>query len=46
VAANKCFETGKPVQIGDLVTGLDWPALPKMPGHKDPVPMPKRAEKV
>ncbi|MES2988881.1 MAG: Gfo/Idh/MocA family oxidoreductase [Pseudomonadota bacterium] len=46
VAANRCFETGKPVKIADLVTGLDWPDYPKMPSHKDPVPMPRRTDQV
>ena len=46
VAANRCFETGQPVKIADLVTGLDWPDYPKMPGHKDPVPMPRRTDQV
>ena len=42
VAANRCFETGNPVKIAELVTGLDWPDYPKMPGHKDPVTQPPR----
>jgi hypothetical protein len=42
IAANRCFETGQPVRIADLVTGLDSPDYPKMPGHQDPVPMPAR----
>lgn len=46
IAANKCFETGQPVKIADLVTGLDLPALPPMPSHKDPVPMPMRTSKL
>lgn len=46
VAANRCFETGQPVTIADLVTGLDWPDYPKMPNHKDPVPMPGRTQTV
>ncbi|MET0309363.1 MAG: Gfo/Idh/MocA family oxidoreductase [Sphingomonas sp.] len=44
IAANKCFETGQPVRIDSLVTGLAWPDLPKMPSHKDPVPMPPRTD--
>lgn len=42
VAANKCFETGQPVKIADLVTGLDWPVYAKMPSHKEPVAQPPR----
>ena len=42
VAANKCFETGQPVKIADLVTGLTPPALPPMPDRDDPLPMPPR----
>ncbi len=44
IAADKCFETGQPVRIDSLVTGLRWPDLPKMPGHQDPVPMPARID--
>ncbi|WP_213981843.1 Gfo/Idh/MocA family oxidoreductase [Sphingomonas sp. dw_22] len=44
IAADKCFETGQPVRIDSLVTGLDWPDLPKMPNHKDSVPMPPRTD--
>ncbi|RYY24500.1 MAG: Gfo/Idh/MocA family oxidoreductase [Sphingomonadales bacterium] len=46
VAANRCFETGQPVKIADLVTGLDWPDYPKMPNHTDPVPMPRQTNQV
>jgi predicted dehydrogenase len=42
VAANKCFETGQPVKIADLVTGLSAPKLPPMPTRDDPLPMPPR----
>ncbi|MDV3456952.1 Gfo/Idh/MocA family oxidoreductase [Sphingomonas sp. HF-S4] len=45
VAANKCFETGQPVKIADLVTGLDWPVYAKMPSHKAPVAQPPRMAK-
>ncbi|MBP8303529.1 MAG: Gfo/Idh/MocA family oxidoreductase [Phycisphaerae bacterium] len=41
-AANRCFQTGQPVRIADLVTGLDRPDYPPMPTHADPVPMPSR----
>ncbi|EGF93544.1 glucose--fructose oxidoreductase [Asticcacaulis biprosthecium C19] len=40
VAANRCFETGQPVRIDSLVTGLGRPAYPPMPGRDQPVPMP------
>lgn len=40
VAANRCFATGAPVKIADLVTGLQSPDYPVMPKHDAPVPMP------
>jgi predicted dehydrogenase len=40
-AANQCFQTGQPVKIADLVTGLRKPDYPAMPTHSDPVPMPR-----
>lgn len=46
VAANRCFETGQPVKIADLVTGLDWPDYPAMPTRQDKVPMPIRTDQV
>ena len=46
VVANRCFETGQPVKIADLVTGLDWPDYPAMPTRKDKVPMPIRTDQV
>ncbi|HEX2099273.1 MAG TPA: Gfo/Idh/MocA family oxidoreductase [Candidatus Synoicihabitans sp.] len=42
VAANKCFETGQPVKVADLVTGLTSPALPPMPTRDHPLQMPPR----
>jgi predicted dehydrogenase len=45
VAANKCFETGQPVQIRDLVTGLNRPNWTAMPSNNEPVPMPPRRER-
>ncbi|WP_347303012.1 Gfo/Idh/MocA family oxidoreductase [Croceibacterium sp. TMG7-5b_MA50] len=42
VAANRCFETGSPVRIADLVSGLQAPEFPAMPTHDQPVPMPPR----
>jgi predicted dehydrogenase len=46
IAANRCFETGRPVRIDSLVTGLERPDLPPMPSHSDPVPMPPRTSQV
>jgi len=43
VAANQCFVTGRPVNIADLVTGLEKPAYAPMPSRTGPVPMPERA---
>jgi predicted dehydrogenase len=42
IAANRCFESNKPVKIADLVTGLSAPDFPRMPGHDIKVPMPRR----
>lgn len=42
-AANQCFKSGQRIAIADLVTGLERPDLPPMPGRRDPVPMPPRA---
>jgi predicted dehydrogenase len=44
VAANRSFETGQPVKIGDLVTGLSPPEVAPMPTRSTPVPMPTRVE--
>jgi predicted dehydrogenase len=41
-AANKCFTTGQPVKIADLVTNIGKPDYPKMPDHTGPVPMPPK----
>ncbi|HEX9784389.1 MAG TPA: Gfo/Idh/MocA family oxidoreductase [Opitutaceae bacterium] len=40
VAANRCFETGQPVQVADLLKGLRRADYPPMPTHEEPVPMP------
>ncbi len=40
IAANKCFETGEPVKIRELVSGLKDPDYPPMPSRTDQVPMP------
>ncbi|TFI56882.1 Gfo/Idh/MocA family oxidoreductase [Sphingomonas parva] len=45
-AANRCFETGGPVRIADMVAGLARPELPPMPTRRQPVPMPPRATRV
>ena len=42
IAADRCFETGQPVKIADLITGLRPPEYAPMPGHEGPVPMPGR----
>lgn len=42
IAANRCFTTGKPVLIDELVTGLRRPDLAPMPTRADRVPMPPR----
>lgn len=39
-AANRCFATGAPVRIADLVTGLRKPRGAAMPGPGEPLPMP------
>ncbi|MEN9402212.1 MAG: putative oxidoreductase YteT precursor [Verrucomicrobiota bacterium] len=43
VAANQCFQTGQPVKIADLVTGLEKPKYAPMPSRTGPLPMPERA---
>jgi hypothetical protein len=42
VAANRCFQSGQPVRIADLVTGLTSPDASAMPNRAMPVPMPMR----
>jgi hypothetical protein len=42
IAANRCFETGRPTRIDSLVQGLERPQLTPMPTHDQPVPMPPR----
>ena len=42
IAANKCFETGQPVAISDLVKGLKPQDFAPMPSHSDPEPMPAK----
>jgi predicted dehydrogenase len=43
-AANRSFETGRPVRITDLVTGLTPPEMTPMPDRTLPVPMPMRVK--
>jgi predicted dehydrogenase len=40
IAANRCFETGQPVVIADLVKNLKRPNYSPMPSHDGPLPMP------
>jgi predicted dehydrogenase len=42
-AANRCFETGRPVRPAELVKGLRRPDMAPMPTRAQPVPMPRRA---
>jgi predicted dehydrogenase len=42
IAANRCFTTGQPVKVAELVTGFARPDYPPMPTHEGPVPMPPR----
>ena len=42
VAANRCFETGQPVALADLVPGLERPDYPAMSARDRPLPMPER----
>jgi predicted dehydrogenase len=41
-AANRCFETGQPVAIADLVQDLVRPDYMTMPTHDGPLPMPAK----
>jgi predicted dehydrogenase len=45
IAANRCFETGLPVKIADLVTGLERPHYTKMPTRNEQLPMPAKARR-
>lgn len=42
LAANRCFETGRPVAISELVKNLESPTYPEMPKRSVPLPMPRR----
>ena len=39
-SANKAFVSGQPIQIAELVRGLERPHMAAMPSRLDPVPMP------
>jgi predicted dehydrogenase len=41
-AANRCFKTGSPVNIADLVQNIGYPDYPEMPSRTAPLPMPKK----
>ncbi|MBW3617993.1 MAG: Gfo/Idh/MocA family oxidoreductase [Proteobacteria bacterium] len=41
-AANRCFETGQPVRVAELVKGLRRPPAAPMPDRRQSVPMPPR----
>ncbi|MBN1155705.1 Gfo/Idh/MocA family oxidoreductase [candidate division KSB1 bacterium] len=40
IAANRCFVTGQPVRIDELVHDLKYPDYPDMPSRTAPLPMP------
>jgi predicted dehydrogenase len=42
IAANRCFTTGQPVKLADLVKNIGAPEYPAMPGHDQPVTMPTK----
>jgi predicted dehydrogenase len=42
IAANRCFQTGAPVKIAELVSGLTPPAYAPMPPRSGPLPMPPK----
>jgi hypothetical protein len=44
IAANRGFETGQPVKIDELVTGLTPPERAPMPSRTASLPMPMRVE--
>ncbi|MBN2354654.1 Gfo/Idh/MocA family oxidoreductase, partial [candidate division KSB1 bacterium] len=41
-AANHCFKTGKPVEIGDLAKNIGYPIYPEMPSRTVSLPMPEK----
>lgn len=44
IAANRCFETGKPVKLTELVNGLGRPEFSPMPTAAGPLPMPPKRQ--
>ncbi len=46
IAADRCFETGQPVKIAELVKGLARPDYAPMPSHLEPVPMPPNVKPI
>ncbi|MDZ7336633.1 MAG: Gfo/Idh/MocA family oxidoreductase [candidate division KSB1 bacterium] len=42
IAANICFEIGKPVTISDLVHNIGYPDYPAMPSRAEALPMPEK----
>lgn len=42
-AINRCFQTGAPVKIADLVPDIGYPDYPPMPSRTGPLPMPKKS---
>lgn len=44
IAANKSMASGLPIDIADLVSGLERPEFAPMPSRTDPVPMPRRGD--
>ena len=45
IAANRCFETKKPVEIADLVSGVGRPDFAPMPSRTAPLPMPPKVQR-
>ncbi len=41
-AANRCFQTGQPVTIADLVQNIGYPDYPEMPSRTESLPMPEK----
>ncbi len=41
-AANRCFQTGQPIQVADLVQNIGYPDYPEMPSRTAPLPMPQK----
>jgi hypothetical protein len=41
-AANRCFQTGQPILIADLVKNIGYPDYPEMPARTESLPMPQK----